>query len=79
MMVVGNKVDLEEERKVPTQRPIREYKEKFDIDCWEVSAKTGFHVKEVMNEMVESNTFLSMRRNLSDDDESTLDCCVSSR
>lgn len=49
MMVVGNKVDLEEERKVPTQRPIREYKEKFDIDCWEVSAKTGFHVKEVMN------------------------------
>ena len=48
LMVVGNKADLEEERKVPTERPIREFKEKFDIDCWEVSAKTGFNVKEVM-------------------------------
>jgi hypothetical protein len=44
-MVVGNKVDLEDERKVPTERPIREYKDKFDIDCWEVSAKTGYNVK----------------------------------
>lgn len=33
-MVVGNKVDLEEDRKVPMERPVREYKEKFDIDCW---------------------------------------------
>lgn len=26
LMVVGNKIDLEDERKVPTERPIREYK-----------------------------------------------------
>ena len=41
LMIVGNKVDLEEDRKVPSYRPMREYKEKFDIDCWETSAKTG--------------------------------------
>jgi len=34
LMVVGNKVDLENERKVPNDRPMREYKEKFDIDSW---------------------------------------------
>lgn len=45
MMVVGNKVDLDEDRKVPSERPLREYKDKFDIDCWEVSAKTGYNVK----------------------------------
>ena len=45
MMVVGNKVDLEDDRKVPVERPLREYKDKFDVDCWEVSAKTGYNVK----------------------------------
>jgi len=44
-MVVGNKCDLEDERKVPTLRPISEYKDKFDIDCWEVSAKTGYNIR----------------------------------
>jgi GTPase SAR1 family protein len=47
MMVVGNKADLIDERKVPFERPPKEYKEKFDIDCWEVSAKTGSNIKEV--------------------------------
>jgi len=45
LMVVGNKIDLEGDRKVPADRPIREYKDKFDIDCWEVSAKTGYNVR----------------------------------
>ena len=45
-------------RKVPTDRPIKEYREKFDIDCWEVSAKTGYNVKEVFNELLESNCHL---------------------
>lgn len=53
-MVVGNKADLEDQRKVPTDRPIKEYKEKFDIDCWEVSAKTGYNVKEVFSELLSS-------------------------
>lgn len=57
-MVVGNKVDLEEERKVPSERPLREYKDKFDIDCWEVSAKTGYQVKEVFSELIESTTIV---------------------
>lgn len=34
LMVVGNKVDLEADRKVPAERVQKEYKEKFDIDCW---------------------------------------------
>ena len=47
LMVVGNKIDLESDRKVPAERPIKEYKEKFDIDCWDVSAKTGYNVREI--------------------------------
>lgn len=35
-----------------SDRPLREYKEKFDIDCWEVSAKNGMNVKELFAEMV---------------------------
>jgi hypothetical protein len=34
MMIVGNKIDMENERKVPTERPLKEYKDKFDIDSW---------------------------------------------
>ena len=41
LTVVGNKLDLESEREVPTERTKQEYKETFDIDFWEVSAKTG--------------------------------------
>ena len=41
LTVVGNKLDLESERQVPTERTKQEYKETFDIDFWEVSAKTG--------------------------------------
>jgi GTPase SAR1 family protein len=56
-MVVGNKIDMENERRVPTDRPLREYKEKFDIDCWEVSAKTGYNVREIFAELLESRPF----------------------
>ena len=38
---------------MPTDRPLREYKEKFDIDCWEVSAKTGYNVREIFTELLE--------------------------
>jgi GTPase SAR1 family protein len=55
-MVVGNKIDLEGDRKVPADRPIREYKDKFDIDCWEVSAKTGYNVREIFTELLESSS-----------------------
>jgi GTPase SAR1 family protein len=57
MMIVGNKVDLEADRKVPLSHPLKEYKDKFDIDCWEVSAKTGYNVKEVFSELIESIAF----------------------
>lgn len=53
LMVVGNKIDMENERRVPAERPIREYKDKFDIDCWEVSAKTGYNVREIFAELLE--------------------------
>jgi GTPase SAR1 family protein len=58
LMVVGNKVDLEEERKVPTDRPINEFQKKFDIECWETSAKTGFNVEKVFNQLVESTVLV---------------------
>jgi len=47
LMVVGNKIDMENDRKVPTDRPQGEYKKRFDVDCWEVSAKTGYNVREI--------------------------------
>jgi GTPase SAR1 family protein len=55
MMVVGNKVDLEAEREVPTQRPIQEFKENFDIECYEVSAKTGHNIDRLFSDMIASN------------------------
>lgn len=51
MFVVGNKIDLEKDRKVTYDRAVKEYKEEFDVDCWEVSAKTGHHIDEVFNSM----------------------------
>ena len=58
LMVVGNKIDLENDRKVPAERPIKEYKDKFDIDCWDVSAKTGYNVREIFTELLESKYVL---------------------
>lgn len=60
-MVAGNKVDLEEEREVPTQRPIQEFKENFDIDCYEVSAKTGLNINNMFHNMIASN-FIAMQK-----------------
>jgi translation elongation factor EF-4 len=54
-MIVGNKVDKVGERTVPPERPIKEYKNKLDIDCKEVSAKTGLKIDEIFQEMLESN------------------------
>ncbi len=51
-MVVGNKIDMENERKVPNDRPTKQYKDKFDIDCWEVSAKTGYNVRQIFTELL---------------------------
>lgn len=51
MFVVGNKIDLEKDRKVTYDRAVKEYKEEFDVDCWDVSAKTGHHIDEVFNSM----------------------------
>lgn len=41
MALVGNKTDLDDRREVSRERPQQEYKEAFDIDCWEVSARSG--------------------------------------
>lgn len=54
VMIVGNKVDIVNERQVPTERPIKEYTNKLDIDCREVSAKSGYKIEEVFQEMLES-------------------------
>ena len=60
-MFVGNKADLESEKRVFWDRPLREYKEKFDIYCWEVSAKSGLNVKELFAEMVKRNIMAYLR------------------
>jgi 50S ribosomal subunit-associated GTPase HflX len=54
-MVVGNKVDMVSERTVLPERPFKDYKNKLDIDCWEVSAKTGHKVEELFADMLDSN------------------------
>jgi hypothetical protein len=43
-MVVGNKIDNAKERAVPYDRALKEYQNKLDIDCREVSAKSGAKV-----------------------------------
>ena len=52
-MIAGNKIDIESEGRVPKERVFREYKERFNIDCWEVSAKTGQNVKELFTSFLE--------------------------
>jgi hypothetical protein len=46
-MIVGNMVDNENRRRVMKDQPIKDYKERFGFDCWEVSAKTGDNVSEL--------------------------------
>lgn len=45
-MILGNKTDLEEDRKVHTNIA-RQAAEEFDTLFWEVSAKTGRGIDEV--------------------------------
>ena len=57
--VVGNKQDLQGERKVTFDRAVKEYKEEFDVDCWEVSAKTGYHINEMFETLFTSRSAAS--------------------
>jgi small GTP-binding protein len=54
LALVGNKVDLEGDRRVPSERPVQEYREAFGIDCWEVSAKTGYQIEALFADIVQS-------------------------
>jgi len=47
VMVVGNKIDNENERIVPFERTVNEYQKKLDIECREVSAKSGLNVDDL--------------------------------
>jgi GTPase SAR1 family protein len=58
---VGNKTDLTNERQVTAKRALKEFKEEFDLDCWEVSAKTGHNVKEMFASMFESTPAITQR------------------
>ena len=54
IIVLGNKVDDVENKKVDLERAKADYKDRFDIDCFETSAKTGFGVNEAVMCLVES-------------------------
>jgi GTPase SAR1 family protein len=58
-MVVGNKSDLKNEKKVaPDDCSFDNSKYKFEIDYWEVSAKTGHNINEMFTQVFESNFVL---------------------
>lgn len=46
MILVGNKVDDSNNRKIAFEKAKADYKERFDIECFETSAKSGFGVEE---------------------------------
>ena len=50
MIIVGNKIDLEEKRLVKIET-VKEFGEKHDIDVFEVSAKTGKGVEEIFTHL----------------------------
>lgn len=58
---MGNKADLINERQVTAKRALKEFKEEFDLDCWEVSAKTGHNIKEMFTSMFESTPLIKQR------------------
>jgi GTPase SAR1 family protein len=63
MIVVGNKVDDAANRQVEFDKAKADYKDRFDIDCFETSAKTGFGIQESIMHLVES-TLQDYRRHL---------------
>lgn len=54
MILIGNKIDNSDNRKVTYEKAKADYKERFDIECFETSAKTGEGVKESIMFLVES-------------------------
>lgn len=54
MIVVGNKVDDANNRQVEFDKAKADYKDRFDIECFETSAKTGFGIQESIMYLVES-------------------------
>jgi len=45
MIVVGNKVDDANNREVEFDKVKADYKDRFDIECFETSARTGFGIQ----------------------------------
>ena len=64
-LLVGNKCDLEEERRVVTKEEANEYAEKNDMKFFEVSAKTGkgiddmfeYIISELLKDVKEEKTY----------------------
>jgi GTPase Era involved in 16S rRNA processing len=54
MIVIGNKVDDAANRQVDYEKAKADYKDRFDIECFETSAKTGFGINESIMHLVES-------------------------
>ena len=52
IIVLGNKIDKEDKR-VPHEKVLEDYKEKFGIECFEVSAKTGQGIQESIMYLIE--------------------------
>ena len=50
MIIVGNKIDLEEKREVKIET-VKDYGEKHNIEIFEVSAKTGKGVEEIFTHL----------------------------
>lgn len=57
-MIVGNKIDLDEQRTVSKQRGL-DYAESKKIAFYEVSAKDGTNINLIFTRIAEGNTILS--------------------
>lgn len=71
IIVLGNKIDKEEKR-VPFEKVLEDYKEKFGIECFEVSAKTGQGIQESIMYLIEGTLSINLeiyKKNVENNDE----------
>lgn len=59
MIIIGNKADDEANRQITFEKAKADYKDRFDIECFETSAKTGVGIQESIMSLVQSKQFLT--------------------
>lgn len=68
LVLVGNKSDMEQQRQVPHEEA-KEYADRMNFMFYETSAKTGYNVKAVFNELAKKLTGIEVKTQTETDDK----------